>query len=345
MPLQHLGSKGLPFGLRQHPLLCGQPEGRGVQVSPSHNGAPCCSALHQRLHSLHLRTSTHFCFPKVLISEDSDRFDMRRVEHSRDMVVVALWYMLREVELSAALVHHLRVQPDHVSLLIPTYKTDSFGKLTERTLRCSCRIRLHPLCPWHAGERRLIRVQTLMEETKVQKRFLFPQPDGSASSKLQVIAAIRTVLPAAGIELQRPDGMGTMKDRFHGHCLRVSGAQMLAAAGVQLQLIQLSVQRYTQDAALILTPDLPSSVLGGIQDTTDTSNLPLSMPSTPTLPRQDPPSAPQSSADLHSEVHSRLDTLDQQHSKDMDNFRDLRVSGEAKSGLCEEDQVMGYGLS
>ena len=264
----------------------------------------------------------------VPISEDSDSFDMRRVEHSRDMVVVALWYMLREVELSAALVHHLRVQPDHLSLLIPAYKTDSFGKLTERSLRCSCRIRLHPLCPWHAGERHLIRVQSLMEEHPSGQRFLFPQPDGSASSKPQVIAAIRLVLLAAGIELQRPDGTGTLKDRFHGHCLRVSGAQMLAAAGVQLQLIQLlgrwtslSVQRYTQDAALVLTPDLPSAVLGDGQDHTDNSKVSLAMSSSDDAPHRRVHVALQQSAETNSEVHGRLDTLDKEHAKDIDQIR------------------------
>ncbi len=263
----------------------------------------------------------------VPISEDADSFDMSRVAHSRDMVVVALWYMLREVEISAALAHHLQIHHDHINLLIPTYKTDSFGKLTERSLRCSCRVRLHPLCPWHAGERHLIRLQARLDEGNRQHSYLFPQPDGSAATKPQVVAAIRMVLQSAGIQLQRPDGTGNMKDRFHGHCLRVSGAQMLAAAGVQVQLIQLlgrwtsiSVQRYTQDAALVITPDLPLVVLNNNREASDTSALPAATTSAPRPPMGVNPSTQGANA-ASSEVKIRLDDMDQRYTASLERMK------------------------
>jgi len=50
----------------------------------------------------------------------------------------------------------------------------------------------------------------------------------------------------------------------------VAGAQLLAASGIPIQLIQLlgrwtsmAIQRYTQEAALAVVPDLPSQVLEG----------------------------------------------------------------------------------
>lgn len=139
-----------------------------------------------------------------------------------------------------------------------------------------------------------------------------------------MITAIRLVLAAAGIDLQRPDGQGALKDRFHGHCLRVSGAQMLAAAGVQLQLIQLlgrwtsmSVQRYTQDAALILTPELPEAVLGERPMTTDNSALPSAVTGPQSAPQATPADPVHHSTESHEATIRRLDSLDQRHSQDM----------------------------
>ena len=249
-----------------------------VQPALRHCIRDCVRSIRRGLGVSRLKDSFNaLLLSRIPISEDTDKFDMTRVEHARDMAVISLWFMLREVEMSAAMINHLRLQQDHITILIPTYKTDSFGKLTERTLRCSCRIHLHPLCPWHAGERHLIRMHGHREPEGGRFSPLFPGPQGGASSKQGVVMAIRMVLRTAGISLQRPDGQGRLVERFHGHCLRVSGAQMLAAAGVSLQLIQLlgrwtslAVQRYTQEAALVVTPDLTDHVLGGNQWSTMT---------------------------------------------------------------------------
>ena len=61
----------------------------------------------------------------------------------------------------------------------------------------------------------------------------------------------------AGEPLVRADGLGRECHRFHGHALRVTGAQFLARAGLELLLIQLfarwgsaAVLRYVQQAPL-----------------------------------------------------------------------------------------------
>ncbi len=84
----------------------------------------------------------------IPILEDDKPFNIDLTPHARDMAVVATWFMLREIEIAAARASHLRVDSFEVFILIPTYKTDTFGKLTERSLKCTCRVRRHPMCPY-----------------------------------------------------------------------------------------------------------------------------------------------------------------------------------------------------
>lgn len=82
------------------------------------------------------------------------------------------------------------------------------------------------------------------------------------------ITAIRTTIARTGTSLTRSDGHSAQIQRFGGHVLQVSGAQALAAAGVSTQLIQLlgrwtsvAIQRYTQNAALVVVPDVTKQVI------------------------------------------------------------------------------------
>ncbi len=83
-----------------------------------------------------------------------------------------------------------------------------------------------------------------------------------------MVESIRNVIRQTGQALERPDAQGRPLQRFGGHSFRVAGAQLLAASGVPLQLIQLlgrwtslAIQRYTQESALAVVPDIPSHVL------------------------------------------------------------------------------------
>ena len=85
-----------------------------------------------------------------------------------------------------------------------------------------------------------------------------------------MVQVIRRVIAATGQSLERPDANGRPLQRFGGHSLRVAGAQLLAASGIPLQLIQLlgrwtslAIQRYTQEAALAVVPDVSEQVLRG----------------------------------------------------------------------------------
>ncbi|CAE6969989.1 unnamed protein product [Symbiodinium natans] len=77
--------------------------------------------------------------------------------------------------------------------------------------------------------------------------------------KTEVIGVVRSVLAQNKVQLKRPGpgGAGSVH-RFHGHCLRVSGAQMLSRFGVRVSTIMLiigrwgskAIERYIQDAEL-----------------------------------------------------------------------------------------------
>ena len=116
---------------------------------------------------------------RIPVGDVNTGFILDSVEHSRDMAVLATWFMLREIEMAAARASHLRVDSHEVFILIPTYKTDSFGKLTERSLKCTCRIRRHPMCPYHAAVRHLDRLNHRGPSEAPHTEPLFPDKDGT----------------------------------------------------------------------------------------------------------------------------------------------------------------------
>lgn len=84
-----------------------------------------------------------------------------------------------------------------------------------------------------------------------------------------MVQHIRSVLIHAGIPTTRVDAQGVQVQRFGGHALRVSGAQMMGAGGVPVQLIQLlgrwssqAVQRYVQTSHMSTVPGIPMQLLG-----------------------------------------------------------------------------------
>ena len=229
----------------------------------------------------------------IPIDDDEGRFCLGNVSHSRDMCIICGWFMLRESEISSARLGHLSLHAQTVTLAIPLRKTDIQGHMTERSLSCSCRVRRHPLCVWHAAERHLIRMRENLGTLSALRFPLFPTEDGRTPGKHQMVAVFRRTIGAAGIPLEKQDGSGRWVPRFHGHVLRVSGAQMLAGAGVSTQLIQLlgrwkstSVLRYTQDAGLAVVPDLPHMVLNAAdaQAVAPDSLAPNAVPSNQGLP-------------------------------------------------------------
>ena len=226
----------------------------------------------------------------IQVSELVEPFNAENVSHMLDISIVALRFMLREIELSGAKLLHLTLTEQTVTLMIPSSKMDSSGSWTTRTLKCACRYQRKTLCPWHAAYRHLRRVRVHHAFGNSQDFPLLPGHDGRVMTKSQVIACLRGLLTAANIPVTREDEQGNSLPRFAGHAFRVSGAQMLGAGGVPLQLIQLlgrwssmSIQRYVQHSHLAVVPSVPEQLLGSqrsqiLQDDVGTCPQPQAVP-------------------------------------------------------------------
>ena len=58
---------------------------------------------------------------------------------------------------------------------------------------------------------------------------LFPDASGRTASKQAIVDAIRRVVALTGTPISGMGPAGEETQRFHGHTLRISGAQMLAS--------------------------------------------------------------------------------------------------------------------
>ena len=249
-----------------------------------------------------------FALTSLVAPDDESSFDFRRPAHLVDVCILGCWFMLREIELAGAYRQHLTIEADEVRLLSPVHKTSTSGTLTHRSLRCPCSTVVHRLCPWHAAERHLIRLNA-MQVSSSSAFPLVPDQRGNVVTKVAFIEELRALLEMVGTSVWVVDTEeGRRLPGFGGHALRVSGAMMLANAQVPIYLIQLlgrcsssAVERYVQCAPLTSVPSLPVGVLGGrdlslptaLTSSSATAPTILPNPGTPGLGAQVPaPQAP-----------------------------------------------------
>ena len=190
-----------------------------------------------------------------------------------DAVLIASWFMLREIEFGGLRRSHLYLSAGKIHLLLPVQKTDTQGNLCERSLSCSCRLRRHPFCPYHAGVRHLQRLSLFEDASRATARFAFPAQDGMELRKTAVTTAFRRTLAAAGVATTRPDEAGRPQQRFQGHVCRVSGGQWLIALGISVTVVQLlgrwssaAINRYIQTAPLLQLPAVTTQAFLGQQE-------------------------------------------------------------------------------
>ncbi|CAE7865278.1 unnamed protein product, partial [Symbiodinium sp. KB8] len=192
---------------------------------------------------------------------DRAAFDPARAAHSADVFVIAVWFMLREIEVAAARVSDMVVSPGLVVLDLPLHKTATGGErtLTRRSLRCACGAATHPLCPVHAAMRHLVRLGAAGMLSSAGP--LFPGKGGGTRSKEESVSFLRGVLETAGLVTLYQDANGIECQVFGGHACRVAEATFLASRGIPMAVIQLlgrwssrAIERYTQSAPLALAP-------------------------------------------------------------------------------------------
>lgn len=266
-----------------------------------------------------------FALADAVDVDDQEPFDMFKTSHMADVFIVGCWFMMREIEMAGALRHHLTLEGNEVRMLIPVHKTSSWGSLTSRTLRCPCKTLVHRLCPWHAAERHLIRVNCITQGPSRSNFPLIPDRHGGVVTKLAMVTALRNLLQQVGIQVHITTDEDKQIPRFGGHSVRVSGAMMLASAKVPVHLIQLmgrwssaAVERYVQAAPMVALPSLPSGVLGqadvSLPPAIVSSSSAMSQTPTMTSVPQTPNNIPNASNNPSrvSEVKNRLGHLEEE---------------------------------
>ena len=146
------------------------------------------------------------------------------VAHAADALLLAVWFMLREIEFAAA-------GEAWVLLRIPLHKTAQGGgrELTARQLRCACGVRSRPMCPAHAAMRHVSRPKVAGFWRRGGP--LFPDAAGATWAKGETVMLFRRVLLAAGVTLTTVDHEGRLVQLFAGHAARVAGAGRWSSTG------------------------------------------------------------------------------------------------------------------
>ena len=110
-------------------------------------------------------------------------------------------------------------------------------------------------CPYHAAlnQATLVRALALRRKLAPSELPFIPTSSGKAVAKAKVVETFERIASALGEPLKDDRG----RRRFTGHLLRVLGARMLAAAGIEFFKIQLLarwkspiIMRYAAEAPL-----------------------------------------------------------------------------------------------
>ena len=207
------------------------------------------------------RQSRPLCIKKLLELEDKEEpvTDDGPVWPLRAILLGSI-FLLREVELASAQVRHLQL--DHVSREITWHlassKTDPSAMGTKRTWGCLCDARTLP-CPYHLAK---AAVQAAMDragdgDTSAQLRSpLFPTRGGTVPSKAKMVLTLEHFATQCGEPLVNSAGLRV----FGGHSMRVTGAQTLAAQGIEVSKIRI-LARHSGDAVLRYVAEAPLTTL------------------------------------------------------------------------------------
>ena len=160
-------------------------------------------------------------------------------------IIAGSWFLAREVELATtrAKLVSLEVNSEGdpvVKWFLPASKTDTEARGVARAHGCSCTSTAWPSCPYHAVVDQLERLRRLFPERwsssgPADDLPLFPAEDGTVVTKDRMVATIVDAARRLKVPLVAPDGSA----RVSGHSLRVTGAQGLAKAGLDVWAIQL----------------------------------------------------------------------------------------------------------
>ena len=134
------------------------------------------------------------------------------------------WFLLCEVEIAALRVRDIVIDFDQkiVSLTLSASKADAIETSAVRTRKCFCSFVDKGMCPYRAS------LKFLPHMPKDPASPLFSRGAGQPLAEEEVVSIIPLIWDENKVLLTKPGLAGTPpKQRFHGHCFRVSGAQVL----------------------------------------------------------------------------------------------------------------------
>ena len=204
---------------------------------------------------------------------DSAPRDLRRCG------VIAVWWMLREIEASA-----LKLDRDQISfnrkkktvtLNLPVSKNDPAGRGRKRTHGCLCGVHGSSLssrsCPYHVlldqVHDRCVEIGDFDRASPaVRSQPLFPAVNGGVFSKRGFIKAVNDLVIRYETK-EETEERGA--DALTGHCARRGGAIFLTSCGVPLYAVQMlgrwgsdAVRGYIDAATVAWTQSISSLVAG-----------------------------------------------------------------------------------
>jgi hypothetical protein len=213
----------------------------------------------------------------------------------RNAMVLGSWFLLREVELSSTRAALVEVWPTgdegkpKVTWALPASKTDQRACGTVRSHGCCCsdQAKPRPDCPAHAAWDHLLFLKRTFPEgwcgdVPPPHLAMFPDAAGAPCSKDSLTATIVRAAQLLGHPLASPDG----SSRISGHSLRATGAQGLAALGIDSWAIQLlgrwgssAVLGYIRESALASSASWASRAVASIPLEDVVASISNSLPS------------------------------------------------------------------
>ena len=200
------------------------------------------------------RQSCSFAFDKLILLPRSAAPLTEKGPHNPiHMALLASIFLLREVEASTATVSAWTLSTDkkEVTWKLPASKSDHMALGVSRSWPCLCGLHTIP-CPYHLALEHLAWL-TGSEFSSDPESPLFPSVDGSMASKATVVVTFEQIGLLCGQPLISDTGLRL----FGGHTPRVTGSQLLAAIGIEINKIRLmarhsgdAINRYVQDAPL-----------------------------------------------------------------------------------------------
>ena len=169
------------------------------------------------------------------------------------MAILATLFLLREVEITTACISAWTFDPaaKEITWLLPGSKSDHMALGVKRTLPCFCGLGCFA-CAYHVALDHLSWLKHSGHSLAPESP-LFPAHNGATASKRSAVLTFEKL----GLQCEQP----LMSDHglrlFGGHTPRVTGAQLYAVAGLEINKIRIlarhqgdTIMRYVKDAPL-----------------------------------------------------------------------------------------------